>query len=130
MPAHCPSFKPAYQLQPKLFVPPLFLGIENLQLNNRLDAVRYLSMARQLHLLGQIYASQGDTERAIEEYKLGLPSDDDGSVHFQLGRLYQRTGETKLAAEAFADSKTLNQRKQTAVRATFGLQQKTQPPQN
>jgi len=81
-------------------------------------------------LLGQIYASQGDTKHAIEEYKLGLPSDDDGSVHYQLARLYQRTGEAKLAAEAFADSKSLNQRKQTAARATFGLQQKTQLPQN
>jgi tetratricopeptide (TPR) repeat protein len=81
-------------------------------------------------LLGQIYATQGDTKRAIEEYKLGLPSDDDGSVHYQLARLYQRTGEAKLAAEAFADSKSLNQRKQAAARATFGLQQKTQPPQN
>jgi tetratricopeptide (TPR) repeat protein len=81
-------------------------------------------------LLGQVYASQGDTKRAIDEYKLGLPSDDDGSVHYQLARLYQRTGEAKLAAEAFADSKSLNQRKQTAARATFGLQQKTRPPQN
>jgi tetratricopeptide (TPR) repeat protein len=81
-------------------------------------------------LLGQVYASQGDTQRAIEEYKLGLPSDDDGSVHYQLGRLYQRTGEAKLAAEAFADSKALNQRKQTATRDTFGLQQKAPPPQN
>jgi tetratricopeptide (TPR) repeat protein len=81
-------------------------------------------------LLGQVYASQGDTQRAIDEYKLGLPSDDDGSVHYQLGRLYQRTGDAKLAAEAFADSKALNQRKQTAARDTFGLQQKSQSPQN
>jgi tetratricopeptide (TPR) repeat protein len=81
-------------------------------------------------LLGQIYASQGETQRAIDEYKLGLPSDDDGSVHYQLGRLYQRTGEAKLAAEAFADSQALNQRRQTATRDTFGLQQKVVPPQN
>jgi len=81
-------------------------------------------------LLGQIYASQGDTKRAIDEYKLGLPSDDDGSVHYQLGRLYQKAGEANLAAQAFADSKTLNQRKQTAGRNTFGLQQKDQSPQN
>jgi tetratricopeptide (TPR) repeat protein len=81
-------------------------------------------------LLGQIYASQGDTKRAIEEYKLGLPSDDDGSVHFQLARLYQKTGETKLAAEAFADSKFLNQRKQTAAQTTSDLQQKIRHPQN
>jgi tetratricopeptide (TPR) repeat protein len=75
-------------------------------------------------LLGQVYASGGDTKRAIDEYKLGLPSDDDGSVHFQLGRLYQKSGEAKLAADAFADSKALNQRKQTAGRDTFGRQQK------
>ena len=64
-------------------------------------------------LLGQVYASQGDTKRAIDEYKLGLSSDDDGSVHFQLGRLYQRMGEKELAANAFAESKTLNQRKRS-----------------
>jgi tetratricopeptide (TPR) repeat protein len=81
-------------------------------------------------LLGQVYASQGDTKRAIEEYKLGLPSDDDGSVHYQLGRLYQRTGEENLAAEAFADSMSIKQRKQTAARSTFSLEQKTRPPQN
>jgi hypothetical protein len=80
-------------------------------------------------LLGQVYASEGDTKRAIDEYKLGLPSDDDGSVHFQLGRLYQKSGEAKLAADAFADSKAINQRKQTAGRNTFGLQQKNVSPQ-
>jgi len=78
-------------------------------------------------LLGQVYASQGDTKRAIDEYKLGLPSDDDGSVHFQLGRLYQRVGETKLAAEAFADSKALNQRRRAATRSTFGPQKDPSP---
>jgi tetratricopeptide (TPR) repeat protein len=75
-------------------------------------------------LLGQIYASEGNTERAIKEYNLGLSSDDDGSVHFQLGRLYQKSGEAKLAAGAFEDSKALNQRKQAAGRNTFGRQQK------
>jgi tetratricopeptide (TPR) repeat protein len=81
-------------------------------------------------LLGQVYASQGDSKHAIGEYKLGLPSDDDGSVHYQLGRLYQKAGEAELAARAFAESKTLNQRKQTAARNTFGLQQKDQSPHN
>jgi tetratricopeptide (TPR) repeat protein len=81
-------------------------------------------------LLGQVYASRGDRQRAIDEYKLGLPSDDDGSVHYQLGRLYQKSGEATLAAQAFADSKALNERKQTATRDTFGLQQKIPSPQN
>ncbi|WP_326446318.1 tetratricopeptide repeat protein [Edaphobacter sp.] len=65
-------------------------------------------------LLGQIYASRGEDARAIEELKLGEASDDDGSVHFQLGRLYQKTGQTKLAAAAFEEThliqnKTRNQ---------------------
>ena len=80
-------------------------------------------------LLGQIYASEGDTKRAITEYKLGLSSDDDGSVHFQLGRLYQKSGETKLASDAFEDSKAINLRRQTAGRNTFGRQQKDLSPQ-
>jgi tetratricopeptide (TPR) repeat protein len=80
-------------------------------------------------LLGQVYASEGDTKRAIDEYKLGLPSDDDGSVHFQLGRLYQKAGETELAASAFADSKTINQRRRTSSRDTLRLQQKDPSPQ-
>jgi tetratricopeptide (TPR) repeat protein len=80
-------------------------------------------------LLGQIYASEGNTKRAIDEYKLGLSSDDDGSVHFQLGRLYQKSGEAKLAAAAFEDSKAINQRKQAAGRNTFGRQQKDLSPQ-
>ncbi len=66
-------------------------------------------------LLGQVYANQGDTERAVEEFKSGLPSDDDGSIHFQLGRLYQKTGESKLAAAAFEESKALAQRKQAGA---------------
>ncbi len=66
-------------------------------------------------LLGQVYAGEGDTARAIEEFKAGLTSDDDGSLHFQLGRLYQKSGETKLAAAAFEESKALAQRKQTSA---------------
>jgi tetratricopeptide (TPR) repeat protein len=66
-------------------------------------------------LLGQIYANQGDIERAVEEFTSGLPSDDDGSVHFQLGRLYQKTGKSKLAAAAFEESKALARRKQTVA---------------
>jgi predicted Zn-dependent protease len=66
-------------------------------------------------LLGQVYASEDDTARAIEEFKAGLSSDDDGSAHFQLGRLYQKAGETELAAKAFKESKVLLQRKRAAA---------------
>lgn len=58
-------------------------------------------------LLGQVYASRGDDARAIEELKLGEASDDDGSIHFQLGRLYQKTGQQTLAAAAFERTRQL-----------------------
>jgi len=77
-------------------------------------------------LLGQAYAGEGDTARAIEEFKAGLASDDDGSVHFQLGRLYQKAGETKLAAAAFEESKAIAQRKQTSA---SGLIEQVKKPQ-
>jgi len=58
-------------------------------------------------LLGRVYASQGKDQQAIEELRWGLPSDDDGSVHFQLGRLYQKLGQQKLAQAAFDETKRL-----------------------
>jgi hypothetical protein len=58
-------------------------------------------------LLGRVYASQGKDQQTIEELKLGLPSDYDGSVHFQLGRLYQKAGQQKLAQAAFDETKRL-----------------------
>src|SRR5437879_1764078 len=64
------SFKTAYQLQPKLFVPLLFLGIENLQLNNRADAVRYLSMARQLRPNDpEIYTNLGRAYFGLKQFE-------------------------------------------------------------
>ncbi|MFP5227485.1 MAG: tetratricopeptide repeat protein [Acidobacteriota bacterium] len=58
-------------------------------------------------LLGRVDAETGRTEEAIAEYKLGLPSDEDGSLHFQLGRLYQKTGNRTAAEEAFRESKRI-----------------------
>ncbi len=58
-------------------------------------------------LLGRIYASQGDNARAIEQFEIGISSDDDGSIYFQLGRLYQKTGQQKLADAAFEKSRSL-----------------------
>jgi tetratricopeptide (TPR) repeat protein len=58
-------------------------------------------------LLGRVYASQNKDQQAIEEFKLGLASDDDGSIHFQLGRLYQKAGEQKLAEAAFEETRRL-----------------------
>lgn len=60
-------------------------------------------------LLGQIYAEGGKTQQAIDEFKLGLPSDQDGSLHYQLARLYRKTGDTKAAAIAIDQMKAIQQ---------------------
>jgi hypothetical protein len=44
-------------------------------------------------LLGQVYAATGRISAAISEYQLGLSADQDGSIHYQLSRLYQRIGD-------------------------------------
>jgi tetratricopeptide (TPR) repeat protein len=61
-------------------------------------------------LLGQVYAETNRSAAAIAEYKSGLSADEDGSIHFQLGRLYQKSGDKKAADEAFQDSKRIRHR--------------------
>jgi len=61
-------------------------------------------------LLGRVYASQNKDKQAIEELKLGVVSDDDGSIYFQLGRLYQKAGEQERAAAAFEETRRLQSR--------------------
>lgn len=58
-------------------------------------------------LLGRVYAETDRVPAAIAEYKLGLSTDQDGSLHFQLARLYQKSGNKAAAEEAFKESKRL-----------------------
>lgn len=71
-------------------------------------------------LLGKVYAAQGDTSSAIKELETGLPADDDGSLHFQLFRLYQDAGENEKARVALQQSQAL--RKQMEDRARRGVE--------
>jgi tetratricopeptide (TPR) repeat protein len=67
-------------------------------------------------LLGEVYAANGKTQEAIRELKLGLASDQDGSLHYQLARLYIKVGDKPDADAAFAQVKALQQqRRQGAV---------------
>jgi tetratricopeptide (TPR) repeat protein len=58
-------------------------------------------------LLGRVYARAGRSKEAINELNQGLASDEDGSVYYQLARLYQTVGETKAAAAAFEKSRQI-----------------------
>ena len=44
-------------------------------------------------LLGQVYAATNRIPAAIAEYEQGLATDQDGSLHYRLARLYQKVGD-------------------------------------
>ena len=69
--------------------------------------VRADLLARVHALLGRVYARTGRPKEAIRELTLGLPSDEDGSVYYQLARVYMETGDDDDAAAALAKSKEI-----------------------
>jgi tetratricopeptide (TPR) repeat protein len=62
-------------------------------------------------LLGRVFAETDRIHEAMAEYKLGLSTDENGSIHYQLARLYQKSGNKAAAEEAFAESKRLANRR-------------------
>jgi predicted Zn-dependent protease len=72
-------------------------------------------------LLGQMYAETDRIPAAIDEYKSGLSTDEDGSLHYQLGRLYQKQGDRNAAQQAFRESQSL--RRQWDDRARIAIEQ-------
>ena len=61
-------------------------------------------------LLGQVYAANGRLPAAISQYKLGLASDRDGSIHYQLARLYEQIGDKANAEEEVRISREIRER--------------------
>jgi len=62
-------------------------------------------------LLGEAYAAEGKIQDALRELKLGVDSDQDGSIHYQLARLYGKVGDTADAATAIQQMKALQQKR-------------------
>ena len=58
--------------------------------------------------LSRVYDEQGDSLRAISEIKQALTVDIDGSYHYRLGRLLQKTGDRAAAAQALEQSSKLH----------------------
>ena len=58
-------------------------------------------------LLGQLLARTGRPQEALRELTQGLSSDEDGSLHYQLARLYREAGDLKAAAAALEKSKQI-----------------------
>jgi len=72
-------------------------------------------------LLGRVYSETGKTDQAIAEFKMGLPDDKDGRIHFQLGRVYLKLGDRESAQKAFEVSDRL--RREGLTRAEVAMQQ-------
>lgn len=51
--------------------------------------------------LGRAYMQAGLIEKAIPHLEIALPSDDDGSLHYQLAQAYRNAGRNELAREMF-----------------------------
>ena len=58
--------------------------------------------------LGTAYADLRDYAKAEAEFKLALPADQDGSVHYKLARIYQVMGDKENATREFEISTSLN----------------------
>jgi tetratricopeptide (TPR) repeat protein len=62
-------------------------------------------------LLGRVYEANGKTNEAIDQLKMGAESDQDGSIHYQLARLYSQVGDKADADAAFAQMKAIKQKR-------------------
>jgi tetratricopeptide (TPR) repeat protein len=71
-------------------------------------------------LLGRVYMQTGRDDEAFTELKLGLSSDDNGSLHYLLGRLYKSRGDKVNADLAFQQAEEFSLDR--ARRATVALQ--------
>jgi tetratricopeptide (TPR) repeat protein len=75
-------------------------------------------MPRVHTLLGEVYFATDRYPQALSEFKLSQFSDDDGSIHYQLGRIYQKLGDKEKADEAFRVSKRLREQSDDRVNLT------------
>jgi tetratricopeptide (TPR) repeat protein len=78
-------------------------------------------------LLGRVDVEAGDNADAIKQFELALPSDEDGSIHYQLSRLYRKAGNLAAAQQAEAGAKALIKKRDAsaviAVREATGTNQ-------
>jgi tetratricopeptide (TPR) repeat protein len=80
-------------------------GFTLLSLKQPKDAAHYLEVSLQIDpqslvahsSLAQAYLALGESKLAIPHLKAALPIDRDGSIHYQLARAYQSSGQADLA---------------------------------
>jgi predicted Zn-dependent protease len=81
-------------------------------------------------LLGEVYAQTDRLQEAVNQFQMGLSSDQDGTVYYQLARIYSKLGNKAAAQDAIAHVKDLEQkRRERAVVAVqdSGAEQNDMP---
>jgi predicted Zn-dependent protease len=82
-------------------------------------------------LLGECLEATNDAVGAIREMETAATSDDDGSVHYELARLYRKTGDINRATTAMQESKKLHDERRLRTTISFAndpLKVRTEPP--
>jgi tetratricopeptide (TPR) repeat protein len=79
-------------------------------------------------LLGEVYAQTDRPQDAINQFKMGLSSDEDGTVYYQLARIYSKLGDKAAAQDAIAHVKALEQKRRE--RAVIAVQDSSAAAQN
>jgi tetratricopeptide (TPR) repeat protein len=62
-------------------------------------------------LIGKVYAETGRTKDAIDQLKMGESSDENGSIHYLLARLYRQLGDVKDASAAIDQVKAIKEQR-------------------
>jgi tetratricopeptide (TPR) repeat protein len=77
--------------------------------------------------LGRAYLRTGDARKAIDHLKAALPTDQDGSIHFQLSRAYERAGNAPMARDALAKFQAMSRASAAKRKALDAERQITAP---
>ncbi len=64
-------------------------------------------------LIGKVYAETGRTRDAIDQLNMAVSSDETGSIHYLLARLYKQVGDSKNAAAAIEDVKAIKEQRRS-----------------
>jgi len=75
-------------------------------------------------VLGRAYLDAGDAARAVPHLEAALPSDVDGSIHLQLARAYQATGQADQARstrQEFQETRRKSEEEAQADEETFAI---------
>lgn len=103
-----------------------YYGFTLLSLKQPKEAAHYLNLSLQVDplspvvhsSLAQAYLAMGESKQAIPHLKAALPIDRDGSIHYQLARAYQSSGQPELARtllEQYQKIHNANQAEQQAL---------------